>query len=301
VTISARGDRLAYVQTISDVDIYRQDLPEPGQKSPPGIRLISSSRAEMNARISPDGTRIAFPSDRTGSWEIWVAGANGEHPVQLTSFGAGETGSPRWSPDSRQIAFDTRVRGNVDVYLVDADGGKPHPLVTGSGDNLGPSWSHDGKWIYFISNRLGQEQLWKMRVAGGPAIQLTHSGAVCGLESVDGKWVYVARTYELPTSIWRVPADGGDEIKLIDGVGQALTYDVTESGIYFLRRKSQESPAPAVMFYSFSTHQLTHLADLDRPFTVGLSVSRDRRWVAFAGPPESAVPVSDVMLVENFR
>jgi len=301
VAISAKGDQLAYIQTTLDIDIYRQDLTQPGEKSPHSLRVIASTRMEMNPRISPDGNKIAFASNRTGSWEIWVASPNGEHPVQLTSFGAGETGSPRWSPDSRQIAFDTRVRGNVEVYLVDSSGGKPHPVVTGSGDNLGPSWSHDGKWIYFISNRLGQEQLWKMPVAGGPAIQLTHGGAVCGFESTDGKWAYLTRAYETPTSIWRVPVDGGEEVKLFDGVGQAITYDVTESGIYFLSRKGEDSPAPGVMFYSFGTQQLTRIADLDRPFGVGLSVSPDRRWLAFAGPADSAVPASDVMMVENFR
>ncbi len=301
VAISAKGDRLAYIQTTLDIDIYRQDLPQQGEKPPPSVRLISSTRAEMNARISPDGSKIAFPSDRAGSWEIWVANSNGEHPVQLTSFGSGETGSPRWSADSRQIAFDTRVRGNAEVYVVDAAGGKPRPLVTGSGDNLGPSWSHDGKWIYFISNRLGQEQVWKMPIAGGPAIQLTHGGAVCGFESPDGKWVYLTRAYEQPTSLWRVPADGGDEVKLVDGVGQPLTYDLTESGIYFLSRRSADSPAPGVMFYAFATQQLTRVADLDRPFSVGLSVSPDRRWLAFAGPADSATPSSDVMMVENFR
>uniref|UniRef100_Q029X8 Serine/threonine protein kinase n=1 Tax=Solibacter usitatus (strain Ellin6076) TaxID=234267 RepID=Q029X8_SOLUE len=301
VATSAKGDRLVYIQTSLDIDIYRQDLPQAGEKPPPSVRLISSTRTEMNARISPDGSKIAFPSDRTGSWEIWVAASNGEHPVRLTSFGAGETGTPRWSADSRQIAFDARVRGNAEVYVVEASGGKPRPLVTGSADNFGPSWSHDGKWVYFISNRLGQEQVWKMPVAGGPAIQLTHGGAVCGFESTDGKWVYVTRAYEQPTSIWRVPADGGDEVKLVEGVGQPLTYEVIESGIYFLRRKSEESPAPGVMFYSFATQQLTRVADLDRPFSVGMSVSPDRRWIAFASPANSAVPASDVVLVENFR
>jgi len=301
VAISAKGDRLAYIQTTLDIDIYRQDLPQAGEKPPPSVTLISSTRAEMNARISPDGSKIAFASDRTGSWEIWVAASNGEHPVQLTSFGAGETGSPRWSADSKQIAFDARVRGNAEVYVVDGSGGKPRPLVSGSGDNFGPSWSHDGKWVYFISNRLGQEQVWKMPVAGGPAIQLTHGGAVCGFESTDGKWVYLTRAYEQPTSIWRVPADGGDEVKLIEGVGQPLTYDVMESGIYFLRRKGEDSPAPGLMFYSFATQQLTRVADLDRPFGVGMSMSPDRHWLAFASPANSAVPASDVMLVENFR
>ena len=98
-----------------------------------------------------------------------------------------------------------------------------------------------------------------------------------------------------------MPADGGDEVKLIDGVGQSITYDVTETGIYFLRRKSQDAPAPGVMFYSFATQQLTRVADLDRPFSVGLSVFPDRHGFVFAGPAESGVPASDVMMVENFR
>ena len=301
VTISAKGDRLAYVQSAHDDDIYRQDLPQPGRKLSPSVRLIASSRAEMNARISPDGKKIAFPSNRTGSWEIWVADTSGEHPVQLTSFGGPENGTPRWSPDSRQIAFDTRVRGNADVYLVDASGGTPHPFTQGPGDNLGPSWSHDGKWIYFISNRLGQEQLWKMPVGGGPAVQLTHSGAVCGIESTDGKWVYVTRDYSLPTTLWRVAAEGGEEVKILDPVSQALTYDVTGEGIYYCRRSSKAKSLPGLMFYSFATAQSSEIGDLDRQISIGLGVSPDGRWLAFSGPAGASPPSQDVMLIENFR
>jgi Tol biopolymer transport system component len=301
VGASATGDRLAWVQASPDFDIYRQDLPEPGKKAPPSVRLIASTRQEMNARVSPDGTKIVFPSDRTGSWEIWLAASDGGHPVPLTSFGGPENGSPSWSPDGSKIAFDTRVRGNGDIYLVSAAGGKPRPLTNGPGDNLSPFWSRDGRWIYFVSNRLGQEQLWKMSIAGGPAVQLTHSGAVGGQESMDGNFVFYAKDYNRPTTLWRVPSAGGEEMKVLDELCQAKTYDVTDQGIYYLHRPSNRDRRRGLMFYSFAMKQVAFVTGIDRQFFIGLSISPDRHWFAFSGPSDSRTPGSDVMLLEHFR
>ncbi|HYV32242.1 MAG TPA: hypothetical protein VEO53_14205, partial [Candidatus Binatia bacterium] len=68
--------------------------------------------------FSPDGKKIAFGSDRTGSEEIWISASDGSNPVQLTSFGAPSTGTPKWSPDGKQIAFDSHKVGHSDIYVV---------------------------------------------------------------------------------------------------------------------------------------------------------------------------------------
>ena len=67
----------------------------------------------MNPQYSQDGKRIAYSSNRTGVYEIWVADADGQNASQLTSLGAGVSAAPHWSPDGQKIAFDSNAAGAV--------------------------------------------------------------------------------------------------------------------------------------------------------------------------------------------
>src|SRR5205823_1821666 len=133
-------------------------------------------RIEHEPRYSPDGTRIAFASDRSGTMEIWVAKSDGSNAVPLTSFGGSYyLASPRWSPDGRLIAFAADIGGHPETYVINPDGGTPHRQAIDIAD-----WSRDGKWVYFSSTRTGSQQLWKMRWTNNnqeqPALQLTKNG-----------------------------------------------------------------------------------------------------------------------------
>lgn len=297
LALSLKGDRLAYSDLRGYPDIWRQDIPEVAHTARPASRLIASTRSQWNARISPDGRKIAFASDRTGSFEIWVSDASGNHPMQLTSFGGPVNGTPRWSPDSSRIAFDTRVNGNADIYVVNAEGGQPRRFTKGSSENAVPSWSHDGLWIYFISNRSGQNQLWKMPAAGGQAIELSQGGAADALESPDGRFVYLARAPGI-TSLWRVPASGGAEEKILDGIFLALTFDVTNKGIYYVRQRTSTEARQGVEFFSFASHTREWVVSIDRPLHFGLSISPDEKWLAFAALKQNS---GDLMMVDRFR
>ena len=107
-------------------------------------RIVVSTRQDASPAVSPDGSRIAFASDRSGSFEIYLSGSDGSDPVQLTSMKAPDTGTPMWSPDGKQIAFDSRLEGHSDIFVISAQGGSPRRLTTEAYDNMLPSWSRDG-------------------------------------------------------------------------------------------------------------------------------------------------------------
>jgi Tol biopolymer transport system component/DNA-binding winged helix-turn-helix (wHTH) protein len=124
--ISRRG-RLVYGRRFWDFDIWRLELGGSGRRE----RLPSNStRLEHAPQYSPDGNRIAFASDRSGSHEIWVCGADGCSPVKLTSFGGPYLSGPVWSPDGRRLAFSVWLGADEEIYLVGSEGGyagTPHP------------------------------------------------------------------------------------------------------------------------------------------------------------------------------
>ena len=98
---------------------------------------------------SPDGTRLAFAAENTGSddpyWgrHIWVVEADGSNMVQLTN-GPHWDNSPSWSPDGNQIVFQRSFfEGDSYIVTIDVDGSNETPLTAGSTEEHSPSWSPD--------------------------------------------------------------------------------------------------------------------------------------------------------------
>ncbi len=148
--IAAAGNHLMFSRRLLDYDIWRYHMG--GGMEP----FIVSSLLDVAPQFSPDGTKIAFASERSGETnEIWVARADGSGLVRMTSRFEQRQGAPRWSPDGNWIAFDSVAQDGVaHIYVIDSGGGKPRQIAE-THDGIFPSWSRDGKWIYFTSDRAG--------------------------------------------------------------------------------------------------------------------------------------------------
>jgi len=188
VAVSRDGHRLVYSQGTTDLDIWRLDVRRRAATGDAQTRFIASTMPDANPHFSPDAERVAFTSDRSGGREIWVVDwvvdGQGRNPLRLTSFGReGLVGAPRWSPDGKTIAFDFGAKGRnkVDIYVISASGGSPRQVRTSPAIDAMPSWSKDGRFIYFGSDRDGQWQVWKVPSSGeeaGNARQVTRGGRV---------------------------------------------------------------------------------------------------------------------------
>jgi TolB protein len=147
-------------------------------------RLTNSPAIDSSPCYSPDGSQIAFVSNRQGSPQIFIMPATGGAAKRLTFLGKYNQ-TPRWSPrtDKPQIAFTGRdERGAFDVFVIDIKTGKVDRITQGTGSNLDPTWSPDGRLIAYASSRGGiwinnpethhEVQIWKGAVSSpswGPA------------------------------------------------------------------------------------------------------------------------------------
>jgi Tol biopolymer transport system component len=281
--ISRQGNRLAFEKALStDLNIWRLSLTEP-EKAP--VSLIASTRAEMSARYSPDGTRIAFSSERSGMSEIWIANADGSNPVELTT--SGNSGSPAWSPDGQWITYDSIANSRWQVFTISSRGGRPQQ-ITFDNSHTRPSWSHDGKWIFAT----GGGGIQKIPAHGGTPIQLTRSGGTIPVPSVDDQYVY----FQKERFIWKVSADGGTESKVAGGTIPSLGMDVTRDGLYYALR---EGDRWTFQFMDLATGRSRRVRNTDKPPSLGLSASPDGAWVLYTQVDREAS--GDLMLVDGFR
>jgi Tol biopolymer transport system component len=284
-SISRQGNRLVYSQSISDSNIWRVNLSDPREQP---VQLIASTRGESNGQYSPDGKKIVFASNRSGNMEVWICDADGSSPVQVTS--TGYSGAPRWSPDSQRIAFDSNVSGHWQIYTVSARGGQARRMTNGPTNDTRPSWSHDGKWIYFGSDRsVGGWQIWKVPAGGGEPVQVTTKGGYNPFESEDGKTIY--HTTNSPTSpLWSVPADGGEPTQIADSV-PGWAFSVARDGVYFIAGRE-------LKYFSLATSESKPILTIQKPTSLGMSVSPDEHWLLYSQIDQGG---SDLMLVENFH
>ena len=288
---AASSGRLVYLQQVLDSNLYRVELSGNTAEAP---RLVAPSmRADTSPDISPDGSRLVFASNRSGSYEIWLADAEGEHANQLTHLKA-LARYPRWSPDGRRIAFV--VRSNICV--VDALTGEIRRITSGATQDRWPTWSADGRSIYFASARSGVWQLWKIAAEGGDAVQVTRDAGIKVWESSDGSSLYYSND---GWSIWRMPVGGGPPafvLRLPDNTAYGGEWMPRPNGIYWLNQVA--TPRPAIEFFDFRTRRSLPAIVPSGPYDdgSGFSVSKDGRWAVFS---QRDYHGADIMMIDRTR
>jgi Tol biopolymer transport system component len=297
VSIARDADRLAYVREIHDSDIWKVEVDGSGRGGGRPVAVVNSTAVEGTPHMSPDGSRIAFTSTRSGRAEVWACDADGSSCMQLSS----EWGAvPRWSPDKREVAFNGGAEATSGIFVVDVETRAVRPLARDpSSEDVLPSWSADGRWVYFASNRSGSWQVWKSPAEGGRAVPVTTEGGFQALESPDGQYLYFSRTISV-ADIWRRPTAGGEETPILEfPSGCWRCWDVGEAGLYYLNTEAE--PRPAIELFDPVTGEVTRVAELEgTPMTGGpnLAVSPDGRSILYAQVERRE---RDLMLIENFR
>ena len=290
-------NRLAFARRLYDMDVYRFEAGGPARA------VLTSTFGETEPRWSPDGRRLAFCSARSGDRnEIWVAAADGTAAQQLTHGPGSSQGSPSWSPDGRSIAFDSLGQDlQWHIWIIDADGGTPRQLTTQAGDQHVPSWSQDGRWIYYSADEGGPIDIWRVPTKGGPPQRITQGGSGrFASETMSGQSVvYQPKDADSPLLV--MPLSGGSPRQLVACV-KRTAFGVGRHGIYYVPCVAAADPPLHVI--DPETGRDRHLGTLeqfepshDAP-ALGLSISPDGMSVLYLRHMSDS---ADLMLIENFR
>ncbi len=174
--------------------------------------LTNHPKGDGVPRWSPDGSQLAFVSERDGGNEIYTLGADG---VRRLTYSAETDTAPTWSPDGERIAFVSRRDGNYEVYVMKSDGTAQTNLTRHASDDSGPAWSPDGKRIAFDSYRDGQQRIYVMNSDGTGVTRLSngrydHKPAW----SPDGKQIAFTSMRDGNYEIYVMNADGSNPRRL---------------------------------------------------------------------------------------
>jgi Tol biopolymer transport system component len=159
--VVADGTKIAYHgSSIEQYDIFVVDA---AGGTP--VDVTNTAANEASASWSPDGTQLAFMSDRDGNEEVYRQNADGIGAATRLTNEPGRDADPDWSPDGQKIAFFSERPGSSccgTVWTINAlDGSDPVNLTNGSIFDADPSWSPDGSRIAFVRDAGGQNfEVW---------------------------------------------------------------------------------------------------------------------------------------------
>lgn len=142
-------------------------------------RITAGAWNDITPALSSDGSRLAFASNRSGFYDIYLLDLQTGGIQRLTETPDYDA-SPTWSPDLAWIAYETYAEDNLEIALLSlSDASQGQVLLTSEpAADHSPAWAPNGRQVAFISNRTGDSEVWLAdldRTDSGRFINLSHS------------------------------------------------------------------------------------------------------------------------------
>ena len=228
-------------------------------------QITSGDFDDSSPAWSPDGRSIAFVSnrseqpDRNFNDDIWTVAADnkdqGKNLVRVTT-NPGTDGAPRWSPDGNWIAFTSQRDPNLFQYatfhlaIAPASGGDDKILTRSLDRNVSsPRFSPDVKWIYFIADDDGTQNLLRIPAAGGDIARPISGRLMVDAYSMstDGTVAAQIGTTDRPNEIYVLPASGA--LQRLTTTNDALLSQIQLARVEYVHFKSKDGTPVAGYLY----------------------------------------------------
>lgn len=281
-------------------DVLRFALPRTpahGRVEPPVEDFVQSTYVDRGPVYSPDGSKVAFISDRSGSRQLWVADADGATPVAWPQSFEIDLPMPAWAPDGSRIAFaGIAPSGHSQLYVADRATRVAIRVTSDDLDYVRPAWAPDGSALYAAAAARSVYSIYRVPLAGGPSVQVVPDRINVIDVAPDGRGLYVVRRdRRTEAELEYVPLPSGAPVPLASMNFQDDAW-MTPRGLYYFARRVDEPLAPVAL--SFRTHEgaVSVIQEYTRPPGRGLSVSADGR---FAATTRFVPAISDLLLLET--
>jgi uncharacterized protein YjdB len=216
--------------------LFALDRASPGQLTPLNQ---DSTATQADASPSPDGSRIAYVTDRDGNAEIYAMNADGSNPQRLTNTPATE-GSPSWTPDGTKIVYASNAAGATTgafhIWMMNADGSAQRQITQDSASEFQPAVSPDGKTIAYTTDRDGGSNynIYLMNLDGSNQRQFTKQlvPETNPVWVADGQLAYLLQEpgKTLTSRVMRANVATGEATQ-ISPAGMAVSdFDISRSG-----------------------------------------------------------------------
>jgi len=186
-----------------------------------GLRQVTrNGTLNVAPALSPDGTRVAFVSYKSGMPRLYVLSQDG--PMTDVSLpGADLCAAPDWSPDGRFLAYSAAREGDSEIYVHDLGTGAVRQVTFSPGSDTSPSWSPSGREIAFTSDRSGRPHVYVMDAEGANVRRLTYEGSYNDQAawSPQGDRIAYAGWLDDHFDIFVTEAAGGAPQRLTDAAG----------------------------------------------------------------------------------
>jgi TolB protein len=165
VTAKQQGDGRLYALIVSDQDGFNE------------YTIMESTDPIMSPAWSPDSRQLAYVSFEGNQSSIWLQTLRTGNRFKVSSK-PGINGAPSFSPDGRKLVITLGgIDGNLDIHVLDINSRRTTRLTTHRAIDTEGSWSPDGKYIYFTSDRSGGPQVYRVPASGGTPERITFEGS----------------------------------------------------------------------------------------------------------------------------
>ncbi len=244
IALSRDGRRLVYSKYSRDLNIWMVKVPPNGHATErEAVPVTRGNQAVEVVKLSPDGKWLAHDSDLDGNANIFVVGAAGGTPRQLTDDPADDMW-PDWSPDGNELAFTSIRNGNRDIYTIHPDGTGLQRVTSDTVGERAPVWGTNNSLCYDRMDN-DRERPVEIRRAGpgapwGKPRELAPADGACA-SAVPGKSAYLFPAGNLAPVV-SVPSDGGTPTPVMppSGPARAVWPQLSRDGktLYFMATDS---------------------------------------------------------------
>lgn len=283
-TLLSNPPLLTYSRQIEDNQVRIIDLAGQGRGGNPQWCQLPKARLDQPPQFSPTGDQVAYLSSESGEDGVWLAKSNCSDRIRLANTGTGRISHLRWSPDGSRLVYEQLIDGQSEIWTIGLDGSTPLRLTWNRSDDLDPSWSADGRSIYYVQPDGTKERILRLSTESRETVTILADGGREPVESADGRSLYFVRNRALflRDLAARVEDPSRQVLKRpFDDLNPGRNLQITPFSATSI---AIESDAAIVLDYlDLLTGKMVKSRPIDgiRPSMVkGIGVSADRRYVS---------------------